>query len=115
MADDAASQATLGSIIDDAFKFATPFAQATLGASSTPQAVQAQRLKDASLNGSGPNDPTLANQSPLGLWDFITGRRGATQGTEGGKSSLGAAGGLSSTVLIVAAIAIIAVIVLLRK
>ena len=115
MADDAASQATLGSIIDDAFKFATPFAQKVLGSSSTPQAVAADRLKVASLNGSGPNDPTLANQSPLGLWDFITGKRGATAGTEGGNSSLASAGGLTPTVMIVAIIALVAVFVILRK
>ena len=115
MADDAASSATLGTIIDDAFKFATPFAQKVLGSSSTPQQVQAQRLRDAALNGGGPNDPTLANQSPLGLWDYILGKRGATDGTEGGKSSLASAGGLSTTTVIIAAIALIAVWVILKK
>jgi hypothetical protein len=115
MADDAASSATLGSIIDDAFKFATPFAQATLAATSTPNALAAQRLKDASLNGSGPNDPTLANQAPNGLWDFILGRKGATQGTEKGGGGLTNGGGVSTTFIVIAAIAIIAVFVLLRK
>lgn len=115
MADDAASSSTLGALIDDAFKFATPFAKTIINSSSTPQDVAAQRLKDASLNGSGPNDPTLANQSPLGLWDYITGKRGATQGTEGGKSSLAAAGGLNTTVIVVAIIAIVAVLVILKK
>jgi hypothetical protein len=67
------------------------------------------------LNGGGPNDPTLANQSPLGLWDFITGKRGATVGTEGGSSSLKASSGLTPTVMIIAVIAIVAVFVLLRK
>ena len=115
MADDAASSATLGSIMDDALKFATPFATRLLGTASTPNQVQAERLRDAALNGGGPNDPTLANQSPLGLWDFILGKRGATEGTEGGQSSLSSKGGLNMTTIVIAVVAIIAVFVILKK
>lgn len=113
MADDAGTQNLFGSIISDAFKFATPFAQKLLGQSSTPQQLQNETLRTAALNGSGPNDPTLATQSPTGLWDFITGgKSGATQTT-------GGAGGLTSgsnlTFIGIIAVVLIAVLVILKR
>lgn len=113
MADASGTQNLFGSIIGDALKFATPFAQKYLGQSSTPQQLQNQTLKDAALNGSGPNDPTLATQSPLGLWDFITGAR-----TSGGSTSSGSGGlmaGSNLTFFGIVAVVIVAVFVILKK
>ncbi len=107
--------ADFGSIISDAFKFATPFAQTILGQSSTPKDVQSQQLRDASLNGSGPNDPTLAKQSPLGLLDFIRGTNSGVSSTGNDSSGLTAKTGLSGGMIAVAAVALVAVIMIMRK
>lgn len=114
MADATGSQNLLGSLITSAFQFATPFAQNLLGQSSTPTQLQQQTLKDAALNGSGPIDPTLAKQAPLGLTDFLTGGRltGQTANNSGG-------GGLSSqnnlTFIGIIVIALVAVVVILKR
>lgn len=105
-----------GGLISDAFKFATPFAQKVLGQSSTPSQVQAQTLRDASLNGSGPNDPTLAKQAPLGLMDFITGLSGgAGAGQASVNSGLKTAGGIGWGMILVVIVAIVAVMLVIRK
>lgn len=111
--DTTGASSTLFNILDDGLKFATPFAQSLLGQKSTPAQIQAQTLKDATLNGSGPLDPTLAKQAPLGLIDFITG------GKVTGATRQAGAGGLTSgpnyTILGFAAIALVAVLVIIRK
>lgn len=114
MADDSGTQSLFSQILGDAVQFATPFAQKVFGTTSTPAQVQKQTLKDSTLNGSGPSDHILANQSPLGLWDFITGGR-----VTGGSGNDTGTGGLSSgsnfTFIGIAAIVIIAVFVILKK
>lgn len=106
----------LGSIFQSALTFATPFAQKALGVSSTPQQTANQTLKDAALNGSGPADPTLANQSPLGLWDFITGSRLSGQSpSNAGQGGLFSGNQSGLTFIGVIAIAVIAVFVVLRR
>lgn len=115
MADDTGSQDLLSSIAASALSFATPFAQKVFGSSSTPQQVQNDTLRTAALNGSGPNDPTLSTQSPLGLWDFITGGRvtGASGGTKSGGGGL--TSGTNLTFIGIIVIAIVAVVVILKR
>lgn len=108
--------ADFAGLIQDAFKFATPFAQKYLGQSTTPAQIQTQTLRDASLNGSGPNDPTLAKQAPLGLMDYITGLsggRGAGEASVAG--GLKTAGGIGWGMIAVAVAAVVAVILIIRK
>lgn len=115
MADDSGSSSILGTIMSDAVAFATPFAKQVLASQSTPQQIQRQTLNDAALNGSGPNDPTLAKQSPLGLWDFITGGKvtGGTQAAPGGGGLM--SGGSNVTLIAIVAIIVVAVFVILKK
>lgn len=102
-------------LISDAFKFATPFAQNLLGQSSTPKAVQTETLKNASLNGSGPNDPSLAKQAPLGLMDFITGNSGGDAGGKSVSNGLKMAGGMSWGIIAVVVVAIVGLVLIIRK
>lgn len=101
-----------GDLLGDALKFATPFAQKLVNQVSTPKEVQAEVLKNAALNGSGPNDPTLARQSPLGILDFLTGPlSNATSASESGLRR----GGLSGGLILVVIAAIIGVMLIVRK
>jgi len=110
--DTSATGNLFSSLIGDAVKFATPFAQKVLGEQTTPAQMQQQRVTDSSLNGSGPNDPTLANQAPQGLLDFITGARvSGGQGTTSGLRSYGT----SSTTWGLALVAIVAVFLIIRR
>lgn len=106
-----------GSIVQDAYRFATPYAQNLLGQSSTPAQVQRDTLTSAALNGSGPNDPTLASQSPQGLWDYITGGRVTGQAPQPNPQGQGGllSGGNNSSIMLIAVVAIVAVFVMLKK
>ena len=99
-------------LISEAFKFATPFAQRVIGQSSTPSQLQSETLRNAALNGSGPNDPTLANQSPLGILDFITGQSGASQA--GGGSGL-RSGGVSGVMVLLIVAVVVGLVLFIRK
>jgi uncharacterized membrane protein len=111
--DASSTNSLLGSIVGDAFQFATPFAQKWLGTTSTPQQLQNQTLQTATLNGSGPNDPTLAKQSPLTITDFLTGGRITGAGSNANQLSTGGTvlgGSLTMIGLVIAAIAVVIVI-----
>lgn len=108
-----AEQNLLGSIMSSALEFATPFAQSVLQKQTTPKQLQQERVTNNALNGSGPNDPTLANQAPLGLVDFLTGARLTGQsGTSGLQQPRS---GISGTMLVVVGVAVVAVFVILSK
>jgi hypothetical protein len=112
--DDTGTGPAFSTLFNSALQFATPFAQRLIGTTSTPSQLQSERLRDAALNGSGPNDSTLAGQSPQGLLDFITGRTGTQNTTQsGGGSFLSSSSNL--TFIGVIAVAIIAVIVVLKR
>lgn len=103
-------------ILSSGLQLATPFVQRLAKSPATPQQVQDQVLRDSALNGSGPVDHTLASQSPLGLLDFITGGRVTGQGgTDATKpqGGLGLSGNL--TFIGIVAIALVAVLVLLKR
>lgn len=61
---------------------AVPFVQKLAGSRVEPsraeQAMLAERINYASLNGSGPNDPKEAARAPQGTLDFITGMNAST-------------------------------------
>jgi len=110
---DSGISSLFSNLIGDAFKFATPFAQKLVGTSSTPAAVQADVIKTAALNGSGPNDPTLAKQAPLGILDFITGKNAATPAAQG--SSGLRTGGTNWTLIAIVAAVVVGVVLFFRK
>lgn len=94
----------------DAITWATPFAKNVLTSTTNNAQLAAERAANSYLNGSGPNDTALANQSPLGLTDFITGARSGLGATKGVTASAGFSG---SPVLIL--VILVAAILLLRK
>jgi hypothetical protein len=111
--DASSTDSLFSSLIHDAFQFGVPLAQSVLNQQSTPAQLQAERLRDAALNGSGPNDPNLAGQAPQGLLDFISGAR--VTGGSGGTNTSGLRSGPNYTMIGIVVLAVVAVIFILKK